>query len=130
MYEIKITDATGTVTLPPLEVPLTVGEVIKGSDIDTLSNDIYTDYFPVKRLFTHTWAWLSEDDFNILKGYYDRQMRVYYKYPTITIEELNVYDLVCKMSLSPRNIIDQCGTVQGVEVSFRESKQQPTGSSS
>lgn len=122
MYDITISDSTTTQQLPPTEVPLTVTTLEGSTDVQTLSYNIYTDYVTTKRVVTHTWSYMSQEDFELLKGFYDRQFTIF-EYPEITIEGINVNSMTAKMSLEPRNIIDNCGTVQGVTVSWRETRQ-------
>jgi hypothetical protein len=123
MYEIVITDSTGSTTLPPLEVPLVITTIEGAVDVEALDKSIYTDFITQKRQVAHTWAYLSETLFNIMKGYYDRQFESPYEYPRITITALGISDMPARMSLNPQSIIDQCGTVEAVTVSFRESNQ-------
>lgn len=127
MYEIEITDDTGTLTLPALEVPLTIQTLEGATDVQTLDFNIYTDFITTKRLLSHTWAFLTEDQFNDIQGYYLRQFTLY-KYPSITIAAKGIVDMVVRFNLNPESIIDQCGTVEGVTVSFRETKQNPESS--
>lgn len=122
MYEIQLTDSTGTMTMPELYVPLTVTTLEGAVDVQTLSFDVYTDFITQKRLWTHTWAFLSESEFDLLKGYYDRQFTSF-SYPELSIAADGVSDVVVRMTLSPKNIIDNCGTVSDVTVTFRETKQ-------
>lgn len=124
MYEIIITDDSGSDTLPALEVPLTVTPLEGASDVQTLDYNIYTDFITQKRILSHTWAYMDEADFAMIKGYYDRQLTLF-EYPTITITELGITDMTARMTLSPQSVIDHCGTVEGVTVSFRESNQNP-----
>lgn len=124
MYEIVITDSTGSLTLPALEVPLTISPIEGSTDVQTLDYNIYTDFTTIKKLISHSWAYLTEDQYNDLKGYYERQFTLF-QYPRITISELSITDMTAKMTLNPQAIIDQCGTVSNVTVSFRESKQNP-----
>lgn len=122
MYELTITDDTGSLTLPMLEVPLNEKTIEGATDVQTLDLNVYTDFFAKKRVWRHTWAYLSEDEFEDLKGYYDRQFTLF-KYPTITITDLNVTDVVVRMSKLERDIIDNCGEVRAVDVEFRETIQ-------
>ena len=124
MYEIIITDASGTITLPQLEIPLSLAILEGASDVQTLDYNVYTDFITTKRLVSHTWSYLSKADFTALKGYYDRQFTMF-AYPTITITEMGITDMIVRMILSPQSVSDQCGTVEGVTVSFRESKVNP-----
>jgi hypothetical protein len=66
---------------------------------------------------------MSEADFNKLKGFYDRQFTLW-QYPLVSIPDLGVSNIVVRMSLSPRQVIDNCGTVQNVQITLRETVQQ------
>lgn len=121
-YEIELTDSFGSDTLTATEVPLTVTSIEGAVDVQTLSFNIYTDFIAQKRVWSHTWSYMTEAEFNTLKGYYDRQFTAF-EYPLLTITDLNVEDVPVRMTLSPQNIIDDCGTVQGVTVGWRESAQ-------
>lgn len=129
MYEIIISDSTTTETLPLLNVPLTQQIIEGATDVETLDMNLYTDFVGTKRLWNHEWAYMSEEDYTILQGFYLRQFTLL-EYPSITISELGVEDVVVRMSLSPQSIIDNCGTVEGVEVTFRETVQMSTEGSS
>lgn len=127
MYEIVITDSTGSLTLPDLEVPLTITTLEGATDVQTLDYNIYTDFVTTKRTVAHTWLYLTETDYNNLKAFYDRQFTLF-EYPSISISALSITDMVVRMNLNPQSIIDLCGTVQGVTVSFRETSQNPASS--
>jgi len=119
MYAIEITDDTTSAVLPILNIPLTEGRLEGATDVTTLDMNIYTDFIANKRVWSHQWDYMSEEDFNTLKGFYDRQFSLF-AYPRITISKLGITDATVRMTLSPQNIIDNCGTVEGVGVSFRE----------
>lgn len=122
MYDIILEDSTGQATMPPSEVPLTVSTLEGAVDVQTLSFDVYTDFITQKRLWSHTWAYMTAAEYEILKSYYDRQF-IDFTYPRLTIQAEEVSDVVVRMTLSPKNIIDNCGTLEGVTVTFRETKQ-------
>jgi len=124
MYEIILTDSTGSVTLPALEVPLVLTTLEGSSDVQTLDFNIYTDFITTKRQLSHTWSYLSEDEFNEIKAFYDRQFTDF-QYPRVTVTELGITDMTARMTLNPRTVIDHCGTVAGVTITLRESKQNP-----
>jgi hypothetical protein len=65
---------------------------------------------------------MKESEYNELKGYYDRQFTLF-KYPQLSIDYLNVNNIPVRMTLNTQEIIDNCGTIQNIEVSFRETKQ-------
>lgn len=122
-YEITLTDATGSETLSPLEVPLTITPLEIATDVQVLSGNLYTDFVAQKRVWSHTWAWLSRDEYDTIIGYYNRQFASPFEYPELTISEENVTNIPVRMSVTPKNITDDCGEVNNFTVSFRESRQ-------
>lgn len=122
MIDIKLTDATGTATLQMLEVPLSIKTIEGATDVQTLDYNVYTDFLTQKRVWSHTWAYMDEDDYNILKGYYDRQFTLF-EYPELSIDYYSVANVPVRMTLNQREVINFCGRVQNVEVTFRETKQ-------
>lgn len=121
-YKILLTDSSGTYELPPLEVPLTRVKNEKMTTVEPLSANVYDDYIATKRIWTHTWAYLTEGEYDLLDTIYER-MKSEWIYPRLTIEGESVSDLVVKYELGAKNIIDDCGTVSDVTVSFRETRQ-------
>lgn len=122
MIDIKLTDATGTATLQMLEVPLSIKTIEGATDVQTLDYNVYTDFLTQKRVWSHTWAYMDEDDYNILKGYYDRQFTLF-EYPELSIDYYSVANVPVRMTLNQREVINFYGRVQNVEVTFRETKQ-------
>lgn len=122
MIEIKLTDDTGTTTFNALEIPLSIQTIEGATDIQTLNYDIYTDFLVKKRVWSHKWSYMKESEYNELKGYYDRQFTLF-KYPQLSIDYLNINNIPVRMTLNTQEIIDNCGTIQNIEVSFRETKQ-------
>src|SRR5690554_1340413 len=120
--EITLTDSAGSDSLASLNVPFTETTLEGAVDVQTLDNNISTYFTNNKRSWSHTWAYMSESEYNILKGYYDRQWSSYL-YPLLTISELGINNVPVRMYLEPKNIIDNCLTVQNVTVTFRESGQ-------
>lgn len=122
MIELELTDATGTATLQMLEVPLSIKTIEGATDVQTLDYNVYTDFLTQKRVWSHTWAYMDEDDYNILKGYYDRQFTLF-EYPELSIDYYSVANVPVRMTLNQQEVINFCGRVQNVEVTFRETKQ-------
>jgi len=122
MIELELTDATGTSTLQMLEVPLTINTIEGATDVQTLDYNVYTDFLTQKRVWSHTWAYMDESDYNILKGYYDRQFTLF-EYPELSIDYYNVANVPVRMTLNQQEVVNYCGRVQNVEVTFRETKQ-------
>ena len=127
MIELSLTDNSTTLTMPLLSPPLSEAVLEGSTDVVTLDMNVSTYFTYNKRMWSHTWSYLSEADYNIVKGFYDRQFTLY-KYPLLTISgagSANVTNVPVRMTIDPRNIIDNCGTVQNVSVTFRESRQMP-----
>lgn len=122
MITIELTDQNDTLVLPLLSPPLSETTIEGAQDVQTLDNNISTYFTANKREWTHTWPYLSKSEFDSIKAFYDRQWTDY-KYPLLTIDHLNVSDVPVRMYISPQNIIDNCGTVENVEVRFRETRQ-------
>ena len=122
MIELELTDATGTATLQMLEVPLSIKTIEGATDVQTLDYNVYTDFLAQKRVWSHTWAYMDESDYNILKGYYDRQFTLF-EYPELSIDYYNVANVPVRMTLNHQEVVNYCGRVQNVEVTFRETKQ-------
>lgn len=121
-YQISLTDSTGTEAMPDTEVPLTI-ETLEGAvDVTTLSYNVYTDFIALKRVWSHKWAYMTEDEYNTIRGFYERQFTLF-EYPELTIADEGITNVTVRMSLDPKRIIDNCGTVEGVTVSWRETRQ-------
>jgi hypothetical protein len=124
MITIQLTDDTTSLTLPLLEVPVSEQTIENATDVQTLDYNVYTDFIARKRLWSHTWATLSESDYNALRGFYDRQFTTF-KYPRITIDHYAVTDVPVRMTLNTKEIISHGGEVSNVQVGLRETAQLP-----
>ena len=127
MIELTLSDSSSTATLPILSPPLSEAVLEGSTDVVTLDMNVSTYFTYNKSQWSHTWPYLTESQYNMVKGFYDRQFTLY-KYPLLTITDAgsaNITAVPARMSIEPRRIIDNCGTVQNVTVTFRESKQMP-----
>src|SRR5690554_5284057 len=104
-YIIYLTDSAGTHELPPLEVPLTRVKNEKMTTVEPLSGNVYDDFIATKRAWAHTWAYLTQEQYDLLDEIYER-MKTDWTYPQLTIEGENVANLVVKFELGAKNIID------------------------
>lgn len=119
---LTITDDNTSKTYTLLPSPFNKKRIMGKSRVLTQSGDVYTDYVYNKFEFEYEWAFLSADEYAALEGFFNRQYSLN-KYPHITIPELGVESMVAEMELSDQSIINQCGMVEAVKVSFRESTQ-------
>lgn len=120
-YDLTLTDATGTETFTEAEIPVTTTPVEIGTDVQVLSGNVYTDFIAQKRAWTRTFTWLDKDTFNKLKGFYDRQFTLF-TYPLLTIPGESATNVPVRMTLTATNIVNHCGDISEVTVSFREAR--------
>ena len=131
MISILLTDDVSSLEIKKLEVPLDETIIENATDTQTLDGNVSTDFIytaPNKRQWSHTWAYMSNEDYIELKAFYDRQFTLY-KYPLFSCDFYSISQVPVRMSMTKKSIIDNCGTVQGVEVTFRETEQLEEGSS-
>lgn len=119
---LTITDDDTSINYTLLPSPFNKKREIGKSEVLVVSGDIYTDYVYKKFEFEYEWGFLTAEEYAILEGFFNRQYSLN-KYPRISIPELGVDNMVAKMELSDQSIINNCGMVEKVKVSFRESTQ-------
>lgn len=91
-------------------------------DVVPLSNDMYTDFFPNRRsLWTFNYESLTKAEYDALKAVYDSQFTAN-DYPTLVIPFYGV-NIVARMTINEQDIWNNCGDVQGVQITFRETAQ-------
>lgn len=121
-YDLTLTDITTTDTFADPQIPVSTTPIEISREIEVLSGSVYTDYVSQKRTWTVTFKFMDIATYTSLKGFYDRQFSLF-QYPLLTITDDNAVDIPVKMTINSQQIIDNCGTVQDVTVSFRESEQ-------
>lgn len=123
--KLTITDSEVSQTYDVWEVPLVSNPVHIGQTVTTADGNV-SDYFKArKQSITLSLGYLTADEYSILQGFVERQWENR-RYPVITIEgvlNLAITNMTARMEINAQNIVDNCGTVEGVQVSFRESKQ-------
>lgn len=122
---LTITDTSVTQTYGVLMAPVVSSPIITETDVQTRDGNISTYYNSTKQSFTVQLGDMTQDEYSVLKGFIQRQYQNL-KYPAITITgaiNLNVSNMVAKMTLNEQSVVTNCGTVEGVQLTFRESKQ-------
>ena len=122
---VTISDSSNTATFNVLAIPLVSSPVIAESDIITIDNNLSTYYTGTKRSFEVNFGYMDKEAYATLLGFRDRQY-TNMKYPTITFsgaDNLPSVAITAKMVLSEQRIIDNCGNVEDVKATFRESRQ-------
>lgn len=122
---LTITDPSITQTYEVWATPLISSPDHIGQTVETVDGNVSDYYKARKHKITLSLGYMTAGEYSVLKGFIDRQWENR-RYPTITITgaaNLQITDMVARMELNSQNVIDNCGTVEGVQVSFRESKQ-------
>lgn len=117
---IKLTDTTTNHTFDSFAPPFTENVIEGATDVVTLDNDISTYFTTNKRQWTIKWSYMSKTDYDILKGFYDRQFTLN-AYPTFDVTDLSLSNISVRMYLDEMDIVDNCLTVSDVEIKLRES---------
>lgn len=126
MIIITIQDSTDSMTFGAnLITPITMDPIINEFDVESIDGNISTYYGSTKRQYSVSLLPMDQDSYATLKAFVKRQYENL-KYPQITVEgaqTLNVKNMTAKMTLSGTQIINACGLVDKIQLTFRESKQ-------
>lgn len=121
-YKLTFTDDQNTYTFDILQIPIKDTDIEGASDNTTLNGNVYTDFLYIKKEYQNTFAWLSEEEYAILDGFYRRQF-TNGKYPLMTMTELGVDNLPVRLNITNGGIVDNCGTRTNVKLTMRETDQ-------
>lgn len=128
MITLTIQDNTDSMTFgATLITPITLAPIINETDVETVDGNISTYYGSTKRSYEVSLFAMDQESYGALKAFVDRQYSNL-KYPKITVdgaEVLNITDMTAKMTLSNTDVINSCGLVDNIKLTFRESKQMP-----
>lgn len=124
MIQVELSDGVGSLTLPALEVSLNEETLENATDVVTLDFNVYTDFINTKRLWSFKYDSLTEDEYNALRAYYDAQFTAF-QYPLLSIDYYSISNVAVRMYLNTKQVWNNCGSIENVEVSFRETVQIP-----
>lgn len=125
-YEITLHDSTTSWTSPSPNTPLTEQIIEASSEVTTLDLNVYIDLLNTKRSWTINWGYMSATDYETLRGFYNRQFTDL-EFPDVTITDLGVSSVVVRATLSDKNVTDESGLVENVQLILRETIQATTG---
>ena len=125
---MQLTDSAETLVYDLLEVPLELEPVDGRSDIETMDGNVSTYMTYRDKVFLqHTWAYMTEDEYRQLRAMERRQYTTFLR-PLLTFTRLGFVDVPVKMEITTRQrIVSNCGTVQGVTITLRETAQNSIG---
>lgn len=120
-YTLKIVDNTSSKKWELLNVPLTEEYRNNIKQVETKSGAVHTYLLNQKRIWTHSWSYMTIEEYDELIGFCQRQFNG--QYPRVTIEGLNdVVDISVYIEVSRKNIISDRGWVSDVSLMMREAR--------
>jgi hypothetical protein len=123
MSQIKVT--VNGHDYPALEQDFVNKSIDSSTDVTTLDSSLYTDFNNnTFNQWSMRWDSLTQEEYDVIRADYDAQFTDY-QYPLISIPFYSVSDVPARMYINDKNIWNNCGSIQGVEVIFRETAQLP-----
>ena len=122
---LKLEDGVDRLRLYTLEAPVSSSPIINETDVVTSDGNLSTYYGSTKQQLTFRFGYMTADEYARLLDIRDRQYKNL-KYPKVTIRNagnLDITKMPAKLTLGSQNIIDNCGNVQDVDLTLRESKE-------
>lgn len=119
-----ITAQLNELVLPMLEQPFIQTPIEKATDVEVLNGDVYTDFTAQNKKWEMGWASLTEDEYEAIRAIYDAQFTSL-QYPTLTIPYYSVDHVPVRMYINDKDIWNNCGSIQGVQITLRETGQLP-----
>lgn len=124
IVRLILSDSTTTETIVLPHPPLTQTDSNLDVKKRTLDNSLHVYIAPNadKRVWTQAWEYLSIAEYNLIRGFRDRQ-RTLFALPELSITGLpsgDILDVPVFISMEEKNIIDNCETVEDVSVVFEE----------
>lgn len=113
--------------LPPIEHDFINTPTENAADVVTISGDMYTDFTSQESTWEFNYSSLTEAQYAAIREIYDSQFTEY-TYPTLSIPFFSLEDKPVRMYINEKNIWNNCGDVQNVQISFRETSQLPESS--
>lgn len=128
MIKLTIQDSTDSMTFgASLITPIQLSPIINETDVETIDGNISTYYGSTKRQYKISLLPMDTESYASLRAFVMRQYQAL-KYPRITVEgdqNLNINNMTAKMTLSDIDVVNSCGLVNNIKLTFRESKQMP-----
>lgn len=97
-------------------------------DVVPLSGRMYTDFVSVEQSWQFNYQSLTQAQYDVLRAVYDSQFESPFEYPLLSIPFYEIEDQPARMYINEKNIWNNCGAVQGVQITFRLTEQQSESS--
>jgi hypothetical protein len=116
------------VQLPPIEQQFINTPQENAVDVTTLSGELYTDFVSIEHSWTFSYDSLTQAQYDVLRAVYNSQFTLF-TFPELTIDFYDIEDQPVRMYINEKDIWNNCGAVQNVQITFRETEQLDSGSS-
>lgn len=123
-----ITASLNDYQLPLIERDFIDTPIIGATDVQTLDLNIYTDFVDQKKQWTFNYSLLTKAEYDSIRSIFDSQFTDF-DYPLLSIPFYSLIDQPVRMYINEKNIWNNCGDVQNVQIIFRETDQLDFGSS-
>lgn len=124
MITATLTNENGSLQLPPIEKQFLNTPIENAVDVQTLDGNTYTDFTNQKGLWEFNYDSLTEDEYNAIRAFYDAQFTLY-AYPELDIPHYSLANQSVRMYINEKDIWNNCGAIQNVKLTFRETDQLP-----
>ncbi len=119
-----ITATLNDTQMPPIELEFLHTPIENAVDVQTLDGSLYTDFVSQQYSWAFNYESLTQAEYDNLRAIYDLQFSIY-EYPTLSIPYYSLTDQPVRMFINEKNIWNNCGAVQNVQFTFRETDQLP-----
>jgi hypothetical protein len=119
-----LTNDNGSLQLPAIEKQFLHAPLENAVDIQTLDGNIYTDFTSQKASWEFNYDSLTEDEYDAIRAFYDAQFTLL-AYPLLSIPFYSLTNRSVRMYINEKDIWNNCGAVQNVKLTFRETDQLP-----
>jgi len=120
-----ITAFVNGVEYPPIERKFIKASLELVNDNVTLDNSLYTDSSgDVYNMWSWQYESLTQAEYDAIRADYDLQ-RTSNQYALLTIPFYSITDVPARMTINDQDIWDNCGSIEGVQITFRETAQLP-----
>lgn len=121
---MAITATLSGETMPPIELDFIHTPTENAVDVVTLDGSMYTDFVSQQYSWTFNYESLTQAEYDAMRAIYDSQFTSY-EYPLLSIPYYSLTDQPVRMYINEKNIWNNCGAVQNVQFTFRETDQLP-----
>ncbi len=119
-----ITATLSGILMPEIEKDFIDTPIENATDITTLDGSLYTDFISQQRSWTFNYDSLTKAEYDTLRAKYDAQFTTFL-YPTLSIPFYSLTNKAVRMSINEKAIWDNCGSIENVQITFRETNQLP-----